>query len=223
MPHLDLFKERKFSVIKLGDGKEYKLPAEFTVEEVERILEIREETEAVEAEEVIDDGKAQRERHAGLLFSQLEIMFQHYQPDIDSKRLRKILTLNEAMEILGFFSKYRHIAIKELRQEIASQEEVKKKSNPSKELRDLRRMLAFMVVFGFSLYDLRKLYIDELHEFYKELVFTLEERGELKKGSYNSVKAKDKKPYKQDASDTVAALRGQMLKAISNINKGKKK
>jgi hypothetical protein len=222
MPHLDLFKERKYSTLKLGDGKEYKLPAEFTVEEVERVLEIREETEALEEEEVIEGGKVQREKHAGLLFAQLEVMFQHYQPDMTAKKLKKIVTLNDAMEILGFFTKYRHLVIKELKEEANSKEGAKKKLNASKELRDLRRMLSFMVVFGFSLLDLRKLYIDELHDFYTELIFTLEERGELKKGSYNNVRAKLVTP-KQSSSDTVSSLRSQMLKAISGMNKPKKK
>lgn len=40
---------------------------------------------------------------------------------------------------------------------------------------------------GFSLLDLRKLYLDEFSMFYQELIYCLEEAGELKKGNYDKL------------------------------------
>lgn len=218
-PHLDLFKQRKYSTVTLGDGAEYKLPNEYTVEEVERILELQEEIEALENQQVEGDGKAQRERHNALIFAQLEIMFQHHQPDMDASQLQKVITHNEALEIIGFFRKYRHLALKEMREETAEQAGSKKKAKlgASKELRELRRMITYMVICGFSLLELRKLYIDELHQFYYELIFHKEATGELKKGSYDKIKSRSKDT--SGVADTVATLRKQMFQSIADLNK----
>jgi len=220
--HLDLYAARKYSTVKLGDGSEYKLPNEYTVEEVERVLELHEEIEALEQQEVVGDGKAQRERHTALIFAQLEVMFGHYQPDITAEQLQKVITHNEALEIVGFFRKYRHTAFKELRDETAAQKAESKKKvklNSAKELRELRRMVTFMVTCGFSLYELRKLYIDELHAYYLELLFLKEQKGEIKKGSYDKIKSRSNP---SEVVDTVALLRKQMFKSIADLNKKKK-
>lgn len=217
--YLDLFAQRRHSTVKLGDGKEYKLPKEYSVEEVERILELREEVEALESQQVEGDGKAQRERHNALIFAQLEVMFQHYQPDMTAEYLRKVISHNEALETIGFFRKYRHLAFKELRNEeqAAAGSKKKVKLNSTKELRELRRMITFMVTCGFSLFELRKLYIDELHEYYMELVLTLEQAGKLKQGSYDKIRRASKPTA--GAADTVALLRKQMLKSVADLNK----
>lgn len=223
MAHLDLFAQRKHSTVTLADQKTYKLPNEYTVDEVERILELREEIEALEAQEVNGDGKAQRETHTSLIFAQLGIMFGHYQPDVTPEYLKTIISHNEALETIGFFRKYRHTALKELSKESAQKRtDSKKKSTLSatKELRELRRMIVYMVTCGFSLYELRKLYIDELHEFYFELVHILEESGKVTKGAYDKVRSRGSAPL--SASDTVASLRSQMFKSISNKPKAKK-
>lgn len=217
MRYLDLYKNRRYSIIKLSDEKEYKLPNEYSVEEVERILELREELETLEAEEVISDGKAQAKKHTALIFAQLEVMFQHYQPELTEKYLQKVITHSEALETLGFFQKYRHLALKEMREEdTAEKAESKKKLLATRELRDLRRMVTFMVTYGFSLLELRKLYIDELHQYYNELVFNLEQQGKLKEGSYDKIKSRSKST---GVADTINTLRKQMYNSIAKKNK----
>lgn len=221
MPHLDLFAQRKHSTVTLGDQKVYKLPNEYTVEEVERILELREEIEAMEAQKAIGDGSAQRKAHTALVFAQLGVMFRHYQPDLTDDYLSKVITQSEALEVIGFFRRYRHLALKELRDEAeptGAASKKKSKLNAAKELRDLRRMITFMVTCGFSLYDLKKLYIDELHEYYFELVFNLEESGKLKKGAYDKVKRRQNTP---SGSSDVSVLRKQLFQSMANRAKTK--
>lgn len=89
-----------------------------------------------------------------------------------------------------------------------------KKRLAHKELRDLRRIITFMVVSGFSLLEVRKLYIDELYDFYEHLMFNLEQRGEVKKGTYAKIKQTD-----ANAEDTVNSLRKQIFSSIANKNK----
>lgn len=216
MRYLDLFKERRYSIVKLSDNKEYKLPNEYSVEEVERVLELREEAEALEAQEVSGDGKTQTKKYTDLVFSQLEIMFQHYQPEISVDYLRKVITLNEALDTIGFFQKYRHLALKELREDDAQKAESKKKLTATRELRDLRRMVTFMVTYGFSLLELRKLYIDELHQFYDELLYNLEQQGKIKDGTYDKIKSRKSST---GVADTINTLRKQMFNSIAKKNK----
>lgn len=77
-----------------------------------------------------------------------------------------------------------------------------------------------MVVSGFSLFDLRKLYIDELFAFHEELIYTLEQKGELKEGAYDKI-VRSNRGRSTRVEDTVDSLRRQMLKIVTN--KGKKK
>src|SRR5690606_5942726 len=102
-----------------------KIPNEFTVVEWERLLELREEQEAIEKEDVVDS-KEQIARLYQTIYNQIEVLFKHYQPDITIEYLKKIITNNEALEMLGFFQKYKHIAIKERKKE-TQREEAKKK------------------------------------------------------------------------------------------------
>ena len=76
-----------------------------------------------------------------------------------------------------------------------------------------------MVVCGFSLLDLRKLYIDELFQFYEETYFTLELQGKADKGTYDKIVSV--KPT-HSAEDTVDSLRRQMFKVIGNKKPRKK-
>lgn len=111
MPVLDVFKERQFSTIKLGE-RDFKVPNEYTVEEVERLLELEQKRDAVEQEPVSDDKAKQEEqlvRFWALTFDQLEIIFQHYQPETTAAELRSIISHKEALAILGFYEKYRHL------------------------------------------------------------------------------------------------------------------
>jgi len=126
MQALDLYKSRKHSVIKIADGKEYKIPNEYTVEEVERLLELREKQEAIEKEPV-GDQESQLLSFYTVVFEQLEVIFSHYQPEVTAEYLKKHITHNEALEMLGFFQKYRHLAIKEIVKEAEQSETPKKK------------------------------------------------------------------------------------------------
>ncbi len=217
MQALDLYKSRKHSVITLADGKEYKIPNEYSVEEVERILELRVEQEAIEKEEVVDkDG--QLPRFWKVVFDQITVLFQHHHPDVTTEYLKSVITQNEALEMLGFFQKYRHIALREYKAEQTNQSpeaEVKKKLAKT-ELRDLRRLIAFMVVKGFSLFELRKLYIDELHSYYEQLFYNLEKMGEVKEGSYAKLISRSKGDR---VEDTVSQLRKQMMAGIAGKRK----
>jgi len=127
MQALDLYKSRKHSLIKLADGKEYKIPNEYTVEEVERLLELRAKQEELEGEQVANQD-TQLKQFWATVFDQLEVIFGHYQPKVTSEYLRTTITHNEALEMLGFFQKYRHIAVKELLEEAEQSETPKKKA-----------------------------------------------------------------------------------------------
>jgi hypothetical protein len=52
-------------------------------------------------------------------------------------------------------------------------------------------MIVFMVNRGFSLLELRKLYVDELFSYYQSLIFVLEKKGEIQEGSYGRVSDQD--------------------------------
>lgn len=75
----------------------------------------------------------------------------------------------------------------------------------------MRRSIAFLVVNGFSLFDIRKLYIDEFYDYYDETYFALENLGRIKEGSYDKIKE-----IKNGRQDVVGNLRKQMFKIISN-------
>ena len=212
MHSLNFYKSRKHSEVTLSDKQVYKIPNEYTVEEVERLLELRTAQEALE-KETVQSEETQLEKFWSVVFEQIEIIFQHHQPDIKISYLKKVITHNEALDILGFFQKYRQAAITQLKEQQPSDtEESKKKVKPAKtELRDLRRVIAFMVVNGFSLIDLRKLYIDELYKYYDETIFTLERLGKVKEGSYAKIKVSDDDSSVQS---TVDNLRTQMLNSI---------
>lgn len=217
MPVLDLYKERKYSLVKLADGKEYQIPNEYTVVEVERLLELREQQEAIEKEEVTDQEK-QLGKFWAVVFDQLTVLFQHKQPDITTEYLKSVITQNEALGMLGFFQKYRHSALKEYTDEKTQSDEIesKKKARLAKfELRDLRRMVAFMVINGFSLSELRALYVDELYRYYEQLFYNLEKRGEVKEGSYAKLINRSKGTQ---VESTVNEIRKQMLIGIAKKN-----
>jgi hypothetical protein len=77
-----------------------------------------------------------------------------------------------------------------------------------------------MVVNGFSLFDLRKLYIDELYFFYEEMFFALEKMGKIESGSYD--KLTRSKDGAERVETTVDQLRKQMFKVIADRSKTKK-
>lgn len=68
-------------------------------------------------------------------------------------------------------------------------------------------MIVFMVNRGFSLRDLRKLYIDEFYDYAKNLIYVLEKRGEIKEGTYSKINEDD---------STVNQLRSALKKLKRN-------
>lgn len=222
MAHLDLFKTRDHSTVKLDDGKTYKIPNEFTVEELERLFEKRRAFEAIKDEQVEDSKiEEQTERLYQAAFAQLEIVFQHYHPEMTADKLRQLLTPSEALEILGFFDEYRHATVKEHQETNNaddSKQNVKKNLKPAEEqLRELRRVITLMVMHGFGLREVRKLYIDELDEYYKEMFFNLEKQGKAKEGTYAKIV---NKTQGDGANATVNQLRKQMMNNIKNQKHG---
>lgn len=206
MPVLDLYKNRRSSTIKLADGVEYQIPSELSVEETERLYELQVIRESKENEEVVDAALQSRELMQ-VVFDQLEVIFQHYTPTVTSEYLKKTVTHTEALEMIGFFQKYRNLATK-----TQDDTESKKKSKSAVvELRELRRIITFLVVSGFSLFELRKLYIDELYDFYDHLFYTLEQTGKIKQGTYDKLNR-----GKNNDGNAVTQLRTQLFKVTSD-------
>ncbi len=123
MHTLDLYKPRRFTEVKLSDGQTYKIPNEYTVEEVERLLELKSEEENMKELPVGETKAIQEEQLKSFwnnIFSQLEIIFQSFQPDMNEAYLKNHVTHNEALEIVGFFQKYRALAVKQIIDEEAT-------------------------------------------------------------------------------------------------------
>jgi hypothetical protein len=116
----DVYKERKHTVIKLGE-RDFKIPNEYTVEEVERLLELEQKRDALEKEEVTPETeKAQLASFWELVFNQLEVIFQRYQPDTTADDLRGMISHHEALGILGFYDKYRFLQRKDEQEKTGS-------------------------------------------------------------------------------------------------------
>ena len=112
MTTLNLYKERKFNTViltdrKTGEPREFKLPTEYTVEEVERLQELQIKRLELEKEEVKGQGSEQLQDFWAVAFDQVEVLFQHYQPEITAHDMRSYLTHQEALDIIGFYNTYR--------------------------------------------------------------------------------------------------------------------
>lgn len=92
-----------------GKTTTFKIPKELNVSEVERLLEAQIKIDKILTEQVIDGGSAQLRLYWGLIFSQLEIIFRHYQPEIEAEYLKEHLPPQDAIKILGFFSENRYV------------------------------------------------------------------------------------------------------------------
>lgn len=110
MAILDLFKRRQPHTIYLEIDKKKKaflIPTQFTVEEVEHILEIQAEKEELVRQSVDEDSieSVQAiEKFFDSIYTQLLVLFNHYQPEIDKEFLLKHVGREEAVEIIGFFT-----------------------------------------------------------------------------------------------------------------------
>lgn len=185
---------------RFGKTRILKIPYELSVEEVERLLEINVQIDKL-AEQKIDDEDFNAQTESlktfwSFLFAQCTIIFRHYQPEVTEEYLRKHLSDTVALEITGFFENNRTYKTQKTR----FTAEAKKKSNLSAEeqLKSIRRTVVFMVRNGFSLYDLKKLYIDEFFNYYYELVYSLEQSKELPEGSYDKAQGIDRSGQKMD-------------------------
>lgn len=73
-----------------------------------------------------------------------------------------------------------------------------------------------MVLNGFSILEVRKLYLDEFYEYYRETYYNLEVMGKIKKGSYSKLTSRQKAP---DPKDTVKKIKSQIFKGMNKKNK----
>lgn len=114
MATLNLYDKRRFNTIKLSDGIVYKIPDEYTVNEVERLLELKARQEEISSIEA-GDTKEEKEKNLDLfwdnIMDQIEIIFKSFQPEIDKEYLSKIISNKQALDIVGFFQKYRALAL----------------------------------------------------------------------------------------------------------------
>jgi len=74
----------------------------------------------------------------------------------------------------------------------------------------MRRLVTYLVMNGFSLLELRKLYADELYEYHDSLIYMKEQVGELKEGSYDKIRRS--KGAEVPVDDTINQLRKQLRK-----------
>jgi len=92
---LDLYSGRQPHTIEIeyaGEKLELKVPVAFTAEEIERFLEA--EAELGKSKDGISNIK--------IVFSQLTIVLQRYQPDITEEKTKKYFSLLDAEKILNF-------------------------------------------------------------------------------------------------------------------------
>lgn len=107
METLRLYKDRRHKTVDI-DGDVFKIPLEYTIEEAERLIELEVEQKELEKTPVDEISKTQSlEKFWFLVFAQIEIILQHYQPEITIEEIKKKLTHKQALDILGFFDKYR--------------------------------------------------------------------------------------------------------------------
>lgn len=187
-----LYKERGFHTVEIkerwGKVKLLRVPFELSIEEVERLLELNDRIDSnlkvtVDDEDYVAIATQMNKIHS-LLLNQCLIIFQHYQPEITIEYLKKNLTETDARNITGFFETNRYF------KQLNGNAQSKKKSKVT-QLTSLRRMIVFLVKNGFSLLELRKLYIDEFFEYYYETVKYLEDVGEMKENTYDKVRGID--------------------------------
>ncbi len=76
-----------------------------------------------------------------------------------------------------------------------------------------------MVTHGFSLFDTRKLYLDELYDYYQELFYILEKQGKVKEQTYDKIISS--RGGDESVKATVNMLRKQMFNSIANKNRPK--
>lgn len=99
MAKLDLYEGREAHEIFIevdGEKKGYRVPTDFTEEEIERLLELEEK---LKGENNID------ERYI-IFFEQITLMFRRYNPEITTEFMKAHLSRNEVLSILNFVAKH---------------------------------------------------------------------------------------------------------------------
>lgn len=111
MATLDLYKQRKPHTIVVedkGEPRELLIPNSYTVEEIERILELQvriDELAKKEASGEKEEARKQIDTFWDAIFEQLLVLFERYQPDMTLEELKRLLTRDEAQEIIVFHTK----------------------------------------------------------------------------------------------------------------------
>lgn len=169
------------------------------MEEVERLLELNVKIERLSRHKVDDEDynaqTASLHEFWDYLFAQCTVIFRHYHPEVTQEYLRKHLSDTVALEITGFFENNRAYQA----QQSAGVAKKKSKVSAEEQLKSIRRTIVFMVRNGFSILELKKLYIDEFFNYYYELVHSLESSKELPEGSYDKAQGIDRSSEKMDS------------------------
>ena len=84
-------------------GKEYKIPKELTVEEIERLLELTNEVEKRGKEAGKEDPTPQVREFTDVLVTQIFFILSHYQ-EITEAFIRRTFSVQEMVDIAKFFS-----------------------------------------------------------------------------------------------------------------------
>lgn len=108
MAVLDLYKRRPPHTIYIEVEKKkvaFNIPTQFTVEEVERILEVQDQIDQLKKERV-EIGSEEASRAIELfwenVYMQLLTLFNHYHPEVDLDYLKKYVSQENALEIIAF-------------------------------------------------------------------------------------------------------------------------
>lgn len=99
MAKLDLFSGREPHIIELavnGEKKQFKIPTDYTEEDVERLLEL--EAQLSKATDF--------QQRTSLIFGHVQVLFRRYQPEMTVDELKKILGVTEAVKIINFFAEH---------------------------------------------------------------------------------------------------------------------
>lgn len=125
---LEITNDRGFHTIDIamekGELKQFKIPVELRVYEIERLLEAQHKLEKLEKESVIEDGTKQLRIYWGYIYAQLEVIFKHFHPEIEAEYLKLNLLPADAIKILAFFAQNRYIE-----KEVNLSDDTKKKLN----------------------------------------------------------------------------------------------
>ena len=196
MDTLDLYKDRQPYEVILevkGGKKTYKIPTELTIEETERILEVELRINATAKEEIENkkDEKIKLDRYFSFLLEYILILLQHYQHEITLDDLKKTISRAEAIRIFEFFKKQRFLNLLGLAGSADNDGVKKKPISAEQQLEALRQSITFLVMNGFSLLEVRKLYFDEFIQYSNCLIYFEEKKGNIKEGTYKALKEKN--------------------------------